>query len=92
MQHSITKISKIWQVQDHKHQIFQHLHHPAQPDPTQQLPQPAQPTPQGQQIIHVNWSHFKPEFSGKPEEDVMISHLKDGNNAFIFTNMFTLSA
>ena len=24
---------------------------------------------QGQQIVHLNWSHFKPEFSGKPDED-----------------------
>ena len=24
----------------------------------------------GQQHIHINWSNFKPEFSGKPEEDV----------------------
>ena len=23
----------------------------------------------GQQPIHINWSYFKPEFSGKPEED-----------------------
>ena len=23
----------------------------------------------GQQHIHINWSNFKPEFSGKPEED-----------------------
>ena len=23
----------------------------------------------GQQIVHLNWSHFKPEFSGKPDED-----------------------
>ena len=22
-----------------------------------------------QQIVHLNWSHFKPEFSGKPDED-----------------------
>ena len=28
-----------------------------------------QPTQQSQQIPHLNWSHFKPEFSGKPEED-----------------------
>ena len=42
---------------------------PAQPDPTQQVQQPTQPTPQRQQIIHVNWWHYKPEFSGKPEED-----------------------
>ena len=24
---------------------------------------------QGKQIVHLNWSHFKPEFSGKPDED-----------------------
>ena len=35
----------------------------------QPLPIP-QPQP-GQQVqMHMNWSHFKPEFSGKPEEDV----------------------
>ena len=29
-----------------------------------------QPQP-GQQVqLHMNWSHFKPEYSGKPEEDV----------------------
>ena len=44
------------------------------------LPAPAVPTPQAsqapwqpaQQVQHIpqlNWSHFKPEFSGKPEED-----------------------
>ena len=43
------------------------------PPPAPQDPQPpAQPAPQpqyGQHIININWSHFKPEFSGKPEED-----------------------
>ena len=32
-----------------------------------------QPPPQQvmqQQQLHMNWSHFKPEFSGKPDEDV----------------------
>ena len=31
-----------------------------------------QPPPQivPQQQMHMNWSHFKPKFSGKPEEDV----------------------
>ena len=30
-----------------------------------------QPPPQGiQQQFHMNWSHFKPEFSSKPDEDV----------------------
>ena len=45
-----------------------------QPPPTPQDPQlPAQPVPQpqhGQHIINMNWSHFKPVFSGKPEEEV----------------------
>ena len=29
-----------------------------------------QPTAAPQQIMSMNWSHFKPEFSGKPDEDV----------------------
>ena len=49
---------------------------PAQPDPAQQA---QQYTPQGQQIIHINLSHFKPEFSGKPEEDAE-AHLLQTNN------------
>ena len=32
----------------------------------QQPPPPDAP----QQLMHMNWSHFKPEFSGKPDEDV----------------------
>ena len=36
-----------------------------QPIPPPLLPQPAQ-----QVNLHMNWSHFKPEYSGKPEEDV----------------------
>ena len=28
----------------------------------QQQEQQAQPAQQGQQIIHLNWSHFKPDF------------------------------
>ena len=36
-----------------------------QPPPVPQQPQP------GQQVqMHMNWSHFKPEFSSKPEQDV----------------------
>ena len=38
---------------------------PAQPEP-QAPQQPAQPA---QQVGHLNWSHFKPKFSGKPDED-----------------------
>ena len=28
-----------------------------------------QPVQQVQKMPHLNWSHFQPEFSGKPEED-----------------------
>ena len=38
---------------------------PAPSDPQAQQ----QPTQQAQQMTQLNWSHFKPEFSGKPEED-----------------------
>ena len=45
-----------------------------QPPPIPQQPQP------GQQVqMHMNWSHFKPEFSDKPEEDVE-AHLLRTNN------------
>ena len=44
-----------------------------------QQPPPQQPQP-GQQVqMHMNWSHFKPEFSGKPEEDVEV-HLLQTND------------
>ena len=29
-----------------------------------------------QQQLHMNWSHFKPEFSGKPDEDVEVHLLR----------------
>ena len=41
------------------------------PQPPQQPPlQPLQPQQAQQGHMHINWSHFKPEYSGKPEEDV----------------------
>ena len=40
---------------------------PALQAPNQSKPPTPQPH-QGQHIIGINWSHFKPEFSGKPEE------------------------
>ena len=41
---------------------------------------PPQQIPIGQQQpMHMNWSHFKPEFSGKPEEDVEV-HLLQTND------------
>ena len=41
---------------------------------------------QGQGHIHINWSNFKPEFSGKPEEDVEahLLHSNDWMNAHNF--------
>ena len=55
---------------------------PAQPalqapqQPAQLAPQPGQ---QEQQMVYLNWSHFKPEFSGKPEEDSETYLLRTNN-------------
>ena len=53
------------------------------PPPTQQQQQPQpQPQPQDeeqQQVVHLNWSHFKPEFSEKPDEDAE-AHLPCSND------------
>ena len=35
----------------------------------QQQQQNQDPAGQQQQNLHINWLNFKPEFSGKPEED-----------------------
>ena len=35
----------------------------------QQQEHPTPPAQQGQQIVHLNWSHVKVDFSGKPDED-----------------------
>ena len=41
---------------------------------------------QGQQLVHLNWSYFKPEFSGKPVEDAEahLLHTNDWMNAYHF--------
>ena len=44
-------------------------------DGHQPLP-PVAPPVAAQQPMHMNWSHFKPEFSGKPEEDVEVRLLQ----------------
>ena len=44
--------------------------------PQAQAPTVHQP---GQQVVHLNWSNFKPEFSGKPDEDAE-AHLLHTNN------------
>ena len=52
------------------------------PQALQAPQQPAAPhTPQhpGQQLVHLNWSYFKQEFSGKPDEDAE-SHLLSTND------------
>ena len=63
--------------------MFQHLH-PLLAQPEPQAPhQPAQPA---QQVVHLNWSHFKPEFSGKAEEDTEahLLYTNDWMNAYHF--------
>ena len=44
------------------------------------------PIAQGRQLVHLNWSYFKPEFSGKPDEDVEehLLHTNDWMNAHHF--------
>ena len=42
--------------------------------------------PQEQQLVHLNWSYFKPEFLGKPEEDAEahLLHTNDWMNVHHF--------
>ena len=43
---------------------------PQAPQVPQALQAPQVPrAPQGEKLVHLNWSYFKPEFSGKPDED-----------------------
>ena len=47
---------------------------------------PQAPQQPGQQVVHLKWSYFKPEFSGKPEKDAK-AHLLHTNywmNAYHF--------
>ena len=41
----------------------------ATPNERQGQDQPQHQDAAGQRHLHLNWSNFKPEFSGKPEED-----------------------
>ena len=43
---------------------------------------------QQQQVVHLNWSNFKPEFSGKPDEDAEahLLCLNDWMNAHHFVD------
>ena len=61
---------------------------PQQPVQPVQLPVPNQPIPsqQIQHILQLNWSHFKPEFSGKQEEDAETHYLR--SNDWMDTHAF----
>ena len=53
---------------------------PAPNPPLAPVPAPQDPqAPQGQQLVHLNWSYFKPELSEKPDEDAE-AHLLCTNN------------
>ena len=64
------------QAKQQQHQQ-DHIAPPVQ-DPTAQK--------QGQQVVHLNWSYFKPEFSGKPDKDAETNllHTNDWMNAHHF--------
>ena len=51
-------------VQAGKQTQQQHQDHPTPPAPAHTLPAHIPTAQQGQQIVHLNWYHFKPEFSG----------------------------
>ena len=53
-----------------------------------QTPQALQ-VPQGQPFVHFNWSNFKPEFSGNPDEDaeVHLLHTNDWMDTHHFVDL-----
>ena len=55
------------------------LNPPPHPPNQPELQAPQQPTQPAQHIVHLNWSHFKPEFSRKPEGNAE-AHLLCTNN------------
>ena len=50
-----------------------------QQQPQQQQQQNQDHTGQQQEVVHLNWSNFKPEFSGKPDDDAE-AHLLCSND------------
>ena len=53
----------------------------------QQQQQNQDPAGQQQQHLHINWSNFKPEFSGKPEDaEAHLLHSNDWINALSFVD------
>ena len=59
---------------------------PAPGNPANPLPPPHQPAPPILQQQMINWSHFKPEFAGKPEEDAEVNllHTNDWMRTHVF--------
>ena len=53
------------------------------PNPLPFPADPAAPQQPGQQLVHLNWSYFKPKFSGTPDEDAEahLLHTNDWMNA-----------
>ena len=63
-----------------------HLEQLQQQQQQQHVPPPLLPQPAQLVNLHMNWSHFKTEYSGKPEEDVE-AHLL-GTNDWMNTHDF----
>ena len=59
---------------------------PNPPPPPADPAVPQVPQQPGQQLVHLNWSYFKPEFSGKPDKDreAHLLHTNDWMNAHHF--------
>ena len=60
------------------------------PNPPANLPNPMQPQYPPFQVPQLNWSYFKPEFSGKPEEDAIVHLLR--TNDWMETHNFPQEA
>ena len=58
------------------------------PNPNQQQQENQDQAGQQQQVVHLNWSNFKPEFLRKPDEDAEahLLHSNDGMNAHCFVD------
>ena len=55
------------------HKLHKHLNHPLNPYmPPLPQAQPIQPS----HVPQINWSHLKPEFVGKPDEDTEVYLLR----------------
>ena len=88
-------MSKLWETQDKNLKMYLPMHpqhkQDNRPDNSNNtmltLPVHALTAQQlGQQVVHLNWSYFKPEFSGKSDEDteVHLLHTNDWMNTHHF--------